>query len=119
MIHQSTRDRRHLVAMAAAAIALVAVASVARGAMKLPKGGITITGVRYIDGAAFKVKCAASDGNVLDATFIGARILQLMHSPSCGVWWDTDDNDELIFSGPEANIKVNGTLTKDVAFDGL
>ena len=120
MHHGIKRETRNLVAMAAAAMALIAVATVARGdVIKLPKGGITITGVRYVNGQPSKVKCSASDGNVLDATKLGDRVLQLIYSPACGVWGDTDDNDELVFSGPEANLAVNGTPTNDVVFDGF
>ena len=86
--------------------------------MQLPTGAVTITGTRYVNGVPTKVKCTASAGHILDASYIGQRVLALVYDPTCPIYWDSDDNDELVFSGPEAYVVTNGTQTSTIAATG-
>jgi hypothetical protein len=81
-------------------------------------GGVTISGIRYVDGLPDKVRCTAAEGNTIDATSYGVRTFTLMNTPACSIWWDTDVADQLKFVGREHHIVKGGIATETLSFSG-
>ena len=110
--------KQGITALLAIVVALAGAAGVA-DALQGPVGGVTIIGTRWLDGVPTKVKCNAADGQVLNAKAIQYRVFALVYSPTCAIYSDTDDNDELAFSGPESYVVKSGVKTSTLAFSGI
>ncbi len=82
-------------------------------------GAVTISGTRYVDGVATKVKCSAAEGSLVDSSAFGARVFTVTHGFHCDLWYDSDDNDQLKFDGKENYIVKSGVTTETLAFSGV
>lgn len=82
-------------------------------------GPVTISGVRYVDGEPSKVKCAAKEGNILDASNFGTRSFFLQPDSQCAITLDTSADSALKFTGPENEITKQGDATGDFIFGGV
>jgi hypothetical protein len=103
-----------LIAAAALVLGITAISSTVHA---YAFGGVTITGTRYVDGAPTKVRCTAAAGNGI--TFSGGTTLTIIYDSSCGIYSDTDDNDQLLFQGPSNWIIKNGVATMASMFSGV
>jgi len=104
-----------LVAAGAMALAIADAASTAHAAAS--HGGVTITGTRYIDGVPYKVRCTAAEGN--EILMAGAHQLDIVPGPECGIYYDTDDTDRLIFDGRSDYVLKNGAVATTYVFSGV
>ena len=103
-----------LVTAGALVLAMAAASTAHAGASH---GGVTITGTRYVDGVPYKVRCSAAEGN--EISMAGAHQISLVPGPDCGVYYDTDDFDRLIFDGASEYVVKNGAAATTYVFSGV
>jgi hypothetical protein len=116
---ETRKHRQNAARRVIASLAVAAALGTAPAAHAAIIGGITISGTRYVDGVPTKVRCSAADGNTIDASLYGVRLITLINTPDCPIWWDSGLSDQFKFVGKEDHIIKNGVPTETLDFSGV